>query len=54
MPLRKLLSDYFLENSRSVFGQFSENLKINKKPWENDFGLITWKVFFRRIVGKCR
>ena len=30
---------YFSEYSRLVFGQFSGNLKINIKPWENDFGL---------------
>ena len=31
----------FLGNSRLVFGQFSGNLKINGKPWENDFGLVS-------------
>ena len=25
----------------SVFVQFSENLRINRKPLENDFGLIS-------------
>ena len=37
----KLMSDYFSENYRYVFGQFSENLKINGKPWENDLRLIS-------------
>ena len=37
---------------RLFFGKLSENLKINRKPWGNDFGLISWKVFFWKIVGK--
>ena len=48
----KLVSGHFSENSRWVFWQFSENLRTNRKPWENYFGLISWKIFFRRIVGK--
>ena len=40
MLFKKLVSDYFSENSRLVFGKFSGNLKIIGKPWENDFGLI--------------
>ena len=35
------MSDYFSENSRLVYGQFSGTLKTNEKPWENDFGLIS-------------
>ena len=45
MLLIKLVSDYVLENSRCVLGKFS---KINRKPRENDFGLISC----RRNVGK--
>ena len=37
----KLVMDYFSENSRLVFAQFSGNLKINGKPKENGFGLIS-------------
>ena len=44
--LIRLVSDYFSENSRWVFGQFLENLRINRKPWENDLGLISWKENF--------
>ena len=37
-----LVSEYFSGNSQCVFGQRSENLKImNRKPWENDFRLIS-------------
>ena len=36
----------FLGNSQLVFGQFSGNLKINGKPWENDFGLVSSNNFF--------
>ena len=32
-----------LVNSLGVFGQFSENLKLHIKSWENDFGLIKEK-----------
>ena len=32
----KLVSDRF----REILGEFSENLKIDAKPWENDFGLF--------------
>ena len=39
--LMKLVSDYLSENFRQAFGQFSENLKINRIPWENGFGLIS-------------
>ena len=48
----KLLKDYFSENSREVFGQFPENLNINRKPWENYFGLIFVKNNFLKIVGE--
>ena len=50
--LVKLMNDYFSGNSWWVFGQFSENLKINRKPYENDSGLISSKIAFRKIVGK--
>ena len=43
--LTKLVSNFF----RRILGEFSETLRINRKPWENDFGL---EIFFRRIVGK--
>ena len=33
----------FLVNSLGVFGQFSENLKIHRKSWENGFALINEK-----------
>ena len=36
----------------SVFGKSSGNLKIDRKPWKNDFELISSKNIFRRIVGK--
>ena len=26
---------------RRTLSEFSENVKINRKPWENDFGLIS-------------
>ena len=42
MLLIKLVSDYFWEiRGDKFFGQFLENLKINRKPLENDFGLIS-------------
>ena len=41
MPFIKLVS--FLVNSLGVFGQFSKNLKIHRKSWENGFGLINEK-----------
>ena len=52
------LGKVFLKNLWAIFfpiilGEFSENSRINRKPWENDFGLISWKIFFRRIVGQC-
>ena len=34
---------YFLVNSLEVFGQFSANLKIHGKSWENGFALINEK-----------
>ena len=40
MLLIKPVSHYFF-GKFSVFGQISEILKINRKPWENDFGLIS-------------
>ena len=33
----------FWVNSLGVFGQFSENLKIHRKSWENGFALINEK-----------
>ena len=53
MPLIKLLSDYFLESSRCVFGQFLEKLKINRKPWENDLGPISETPYLRKKFRKC-
>ena len=41
----------FLVNSLGVFGQFSENLKIHRKSWENGFGLIN-ENNFSKIVSK--
>ena len=38
MPFKKLV--FFWVNSLGVFGQFSENLKIHRKSWENGFGQI--------------
>ena len=38
-----LFTRIFLVNSLGVFGQFSENLKIHRKSWENGFGLINEK-----------
>ena len=32
--------EYFLGNSLRVLRQFSENLKMHRKSWENGFGLI--------------
>ena len=56
MKLRKMVFDItlaiFSGNSQRVSGQFSENLKINRKPYENDFGLISRKIIFRKIAGK--
>ena len=49
--LTKLVNDYFSGNFRWVFGQFSEILKINRKHWENDSGLVSWNIFFWKIVG---
>ena len=37
MLLIKLVSDNF----REIFGEFSENLTINRKPWEKDFRVIS-------------
>ena len=48
----KLLNDYFSGNSREVFGQFPENLNVNRKPWENYSGLIFVKNNSSEIVGK--
>ena len=33
----------FFVNSLGVSGQFSENLKLHRKSWENGFGLINEK-----------
>ena len=41
----------FGRNSLGVFGQFSENLKIDRKSWENGFGLIN-ENNFSKIVSK--
>ena len=40
------MSDYFSEKSWRVLEQLSENLNI-----KNDFGLISWKTIFQKIVG---
>ena len=40
MPFIKLV---FFCNSLGIFGQFSENLKLHRKSWENGFGLIKEK-----------
>ena len=48
------MSDYFLEDYRLVFGQFTGNLKINGKPWENDFGLISLKKIFGELSVNVR
>ena len=53
----RLVNYYSLENSWRVFGQYSENLKINKKP----FGKWFWTNFvknnfsenWRQILGEC-
>ena len=31
-------------NPWRIFGHLSENFKINRKPWENYFGQILWKI----------
>ena len=41
MPFIKLV--FFFVNSLGVFEQFSENLKLHRKSWENGFGLIKEK-----------
>ena len=47
----KLVNDYFSGNSLSVFGQFSENLNINRKLWENE----SWTNFVKNNFSKnCR
>ena len=51
MLLIKLVSVYF-SILQEIVGQFLENLKINIKPWENDFGLISWKIILGKTVGK--
>ena len=57
MLLIKLVNDYFSENSRWVFRQFSESFKINIKLWENDFWTNFVKNIFlencRKILVKC-
>ena len=35
--LNKTLERFF----RIILGEFSENLRINRKPWGNDFELIS-------------
>ena len=52
MLLIKLLSDYFSGYSRLVFRQFPENLIFNRRPCENDFGLVPCKIIFWKIVGR--
>ena len=42
----------FREILGEIDGQLSENLKINRKPWEIDFGLVLQKKGFRQILGK--
>ena len=54
MPFIKLV--FFLVNSLGVFGQFSDNLKIHRKSWENGSGLINKKQFlenYQQILCKC-
>ena len=38
MLLLKTREQLFFGKFSVTFGQFSENLKINRKPWGNDFG----------------
>ena len=35
--LAKFVRDYF----PGIFGEFLKNFKINRKPWENNFGEIS-------------
>ena len=55
MHLIKFVSNYSGANSRWVFGQFLENVKINRKPQGNNFGLISWgndfSEYYRQILG---
>ena len=52
MFLIKFASNYFFVIFSVSFQKFSENLKIVRKPPENDFGLISWKIFSQKIVSK--
>ena len=48
----KLVSDYLSGNSRRVFGQFSENLKLKRKSWENDLRENNFSENCRQILGE--
>ena len=54
--LIKLVSYYLSGSSRRVLGQFSENLKINSKPWKNDLTIFVKNNFLEncpQILSEC-
>ena len=42
-------NDFDKTLDRLLFGKF----EINRKPWENHFGLISWKIFFLELSTNC-
>ena len=37
---------------RQFSGKSSVSFKINRRPWENDFGQFFEKEIFQKIIGK--